>query len=274
MSLHHRVHHRSGRWGRGVLWLVGSTAVSGGWREAERCALAEPVARAQVSETVDAARPLGPRSEAAPGQSPLPAVSSLPRQSPPAAVRPATAPPSVVEGLLDRRALVTARPTVRLWWSFPGDDPSAIEIDDADLRVSRFVDPAALARVATRCRGRSGRSSGTRPMREIRIESLATPPRAEQRCALPLSSWRGALGVELLERLEDELDAHLSFLLPRKVPAQARTPPAPGASQGASTARSAPALRSRASSTPAPTAAPESTSASDPASPATPSPGE
>src|SRR5262245_18270757 len=46
----------------------------------------------------------------------------------------------------------------RLWWSFPRDDVSAIEIDDPDLNVSRFSSRWQFVREMQRCDPRrSGR---------------------------------------------------------------------------------------------------------------------
>jgi hypothetical protein len=122
----------------------------------------------------------------------------------------------------------------RLWWSFPRDDLSAIEIDDPDLRVSEFPSKWAFASKLASCDPRKGQKllrgraagEGT-PLRELRIESLDAEGKvhATSRCVMPLVVWRTRLGKSLAERLEDELDAHLSFLVPRKVPKAASEGP-------------------------------------------------
>src|SRR5262249_33020451 len=62
------------------------------------------------------------------------------------------------------------------------------------------------------------------PMREVRVEQLDADGavRSVSRCAAPLAQFRVRLGTRLVERLDDELDAHVSFLLPRKQPAIAK----------------------------------------------------
>ena len=52
------------------------------------------------------------------------------------------------------------------------------------------------------------------PLREVRI----VRDKFETRCVMPLATWRTRLGKRLVERLEDELDAHVAFLYPRKTP--------------------------------------------------------
>lgn len=116
-----------------------------------------------------------------------------------------------------------------LWWSFPGDDPSAIEIDDADLRAGDYETRAAFMAVVRKCDLKKGkrllrdreRGAGI-PLREIRVltpDDRASPPALkETRCVMPLATWRRRFGARLVDRLEDELDAHVSFLHPRKTP--------------------------------------------------------
>jgi hypothetical protein len=123
----------------------------------------------------------------------------------------------------------------RLWWSFPRDDVSAIEIDDPDLHVSRFASRWEFVRAIQRCDRRRGErllkqrevDGNGRPLREVRIESLASSGevRTTTRCVMPLADWRTRLGERLFDRLEDELDAHVSFLLPRRTPGPMPPPP-------------------------------------------------
>jgi hypothetical protein len=128
------------------------------------------------------------------------------------------------------KAADSARAGFRLWWSYPRDDLSAIEIDDANLGVSRFETRKAFVAVAGACdmkrAGRFARGAGAKLIvREVRIEHLddALKTIRETRCVLPLAAWRVKLGERMVERLEDELDAHMSFLIPRKLPAKKPT---------------------------------------------------
>lgn len=125
------------------------------------------------------------------------------------------------------KAADSARGGVRLWWSYPRDDQSAIEIDDANLGASRFETRAAFIAVAGTCDVRrvaksvKQKDAGTKMIvREVRVEHLddAMKTTRETRCVLPLAAWRTKLGERMVERLEDELDAHMSFLIPRKLP--------------------------------------------------------
>jgi hypothetical protein len=108
----------------------------------------------------------------------------------------------------------------RLWWSFPDDDVSAIEIDEPDLRGSAYGSRWQLAlALQKRCPHVARPPDGT-PMREVRLERLDGDGAVKQvrRCVAPLAQWRTRIGARLVERLNDELDAHLSFLIPRKIP--------------------------------------------------------
>ena len=116
----------------------------------------------------------------------------------------------------------------RVWWSFPLDAESAIEVDEPDMHYSSFGTRWPLALELRRCDARRtkkllGSRDGT-PLREMRVESLAGDGqvRASTRCVLPLGEWRTLVGRSLVERLDDELDAHVSFLLPRKHPQPSR----------------------------------------------------
>ncbi len=105
----------------------------------------------------------------------------------------------------------------KVWWSFPGDDDSAIEIDEADAHASEFEEMPALMRALKKCNVKKGllllkkRAGGDgTPLREIKIE--------ERRCVMTLPAARTLLSKRLVERLDDELDAHVAFLQPRKFP--------------------------------------------------------
>jgi hypothetical protein len=122
----------------------------------------------------------------------------------------------------------------RIWWSFPRDDLSAIEIDDPDLHVAEyeskwlFVSKMASCdkKAALKAMKKRAAGEGT-PLRELRIETLDSAGNVHDtaRCVMPLASWRQRLGPALAERLEDELDAHVSFLMPRKFPRNPAKPP-------------------------------------------------
>ena len=126
-----------------------------------------------------------------------------------------------------------------VYWSFPRDDMSAIEVDDPDVHASDFPSKWALVNALGKCDVRRSaklmkkraEGEGT-PVRELRIDSLDAEGKvhATSRCVLPLAVWRVRMGQRLTERLEDELDAHVSFLVPRKHPPQPNVPPPPNAS--------------------------------------------
>jgi hypothetical protein len=114
-------------------------------------------------------------------------------------------------------------PPYRLWWSLPIDDDLAIEVDDAEAAASRFGSLWQLA-VKQGCKAappRNGIARGGDPvMRELKVETLdsAGKVRTAERCVRPLAEWKRRLGARLIERLEDELDAHIAFLHPRHAP--------------------------------------------------------
>ncbi|MFI5290345.1 MAG: hypothetical protein ACHQ17_11880 [Polyangia bacterium] len=115
----------------------------------------------------------------------------------------------------------------RIWWSYPKDVESAIEIDDPDLHVSRFASRWSFVTEISHCdRKKEARllrkrqeGEGT-PLREVRVEQLDDEGQvhATSRCVQKLADWRTHLGKPLVERLEDELDAHVDFLYPRRRP--------------------------------------------------------
>ena len=122
-------------------------------------------------------------------------------------------------------------PPYRLWWSLPLDDDSAIEVDEFETSASRFGTRWQLA-VAQGCAAnppRNGIARGGDPVtRELKVETLDSEGRvrAAKRCVRTLADWRKRLGPKLIERLEDELDAHIAFLHPRHMPqTQKKTEP-------------------------------------------------
>jgi hypothetical protein len=58
------------------------------------------------------------------------------------------------------------------------------------------------------------------PVREMRVDALEPDGkvRSTSRCVMTLKDWRARIGKDLVYRLEDELDAHESFLMPRRGP--------------------------------------------------------
>ena len=114
-------------------------------------------------------------------------------------------------------------PPYRLWWSLPLDDDNAIEVDEAETGASKFggVWQLAVKQGCNAARPREGIARGGDPVtRELKVETLdaAGQVRDTRRCVRTLSEWKKRLGAKLTERLEDELDAHISFLHPRHTP--------------------------------------------------------
>jgi hypothetical protein len=113
----------------------------------------------------------------------------------------------------------------RVWWSFPNDDDTAIEVDGPDLSASKWADQRwKFAVDMQKCDARKSKvlaqhKDGT-PVREMRVDALEADGtvRATLRCVMTLQSWRGRIGARLVERLDDELDAHAAFLMPRRYP--------------------------------------------------------
>jgi hypothetical protein len=123
----------------------------------------------------------------------------------------------------------------RVWWSFPSDDDTAIEVDGPDLTGSKWEDERWKFAVAMlKCDVKKSKllaqhRDGT-PVREIRVESLEPDGkvRSTSRCVMTLKDWRLRIGKDVVYRLDDELDAHASFLSPRRGPGMpAKTPLAP-----------------------------------------------
>ena len=123
----------------------------------------------------------------------------------------------------------------RVWWSFPNDDDTAIEVDEPDLTDSKWDSERWKFAVAMlKCDFKKSRSlaehrDGT-PVREMRVESLEPDGkvRATTRCVMALKEWRARIGKDVVYRLDDELDAHAAFLMPRHAPGMpARAPKTP-----------------------------------------------
>jgi hypothetical protein len=121
----------------------------------------------------------------------------------------------------------------RIWWSFPNDDDTAIEVDDPDLHDSKWDSERWKFAVAMlKCDTKKSKALATHrdgtPVREIRVESLEPDGavRSSLRCVMTLKDWRTRIGKDVVYRLDDELDAHAAFLMPRRAPGMpAKTPP-------------------------------------------------
>ena len=136
---------------------------------------------------------------------------------------------ALVAAMLAGAAVAAADPPppmpYRIWWSFPNDDDTAIEVDNPDLTGSPWEDERWRFAVAMlKCNARRSHvlaqhKDGT-PVREIRVESLEPggKVRATSRCVMTLQGWRDRIGKDVVYRLDDELDAHAAFLMPRRGP--------------------------------------------------------
>ena len=126
-----------------------------------------------------------------------------------------------------------------MWWSFPNDDDTAIEVDGPDLTDSKWAEERWKFAVAMlKCDVKKSKllaqhRDGT-PVREIKVESLEPDGkvRSTSRCVMTLKDWRTRIGKDVVYRLDDELDAHASFLAPRRGPGMpAKTPLAPASGE-------------------------------------------
>jgi hypothetical protein len=128
----------------------------------------------------------------------------------------------------------------KIWWSFPNDDDTAIEVDNPDLTGSRWEDDRWKFAVAMlKCDAKKSKllaqHKDETPVREIRIESLDPDGkvRSTSRCVMTLKDWRTRIGKDMVYRLDDELDAHASFLAPRApgMPAKTTLTPQPASGE-------------------------------------------
>jgi hypothetical protein len=113
----------------------------------------------------------------------------------------------------------------KLYWSFPNDDVTAIEIDEPDLHDSKWDSQRWKFAVAMlKCDVKRSKVLAQHldetPVREIRVDALEPDGkvRSTSRCVMTLKDWRTRIGKDVVYRLDDELDAHAAFLLPRRVP--------------------------------------------------------
>lgn len=113
------------------------------------------------------------------------------------------------------------RSPYRVYWSFPGDELSSIDVDRGNLSASRFESDFQLVKYLASLKpekpkkGKLGEQAA--PGRELRVEQVDSQGqvRSTRRYAAPLETWRNRLGEPMVERLEDEFDAHLRMILPR-----------------------------------------------------------
>jgi hypothetical protein len=111
----------------------------------------------------------------------------------------------------------------RVTWSFPDDEVSAITIDRVELDKSRFGNTYELVKYLGKLPPEKPKKpkpgEAGEPMREVRVDQLGPDGkiRATTKYPAKLATWRKRLGEEMVERLEDEFDAHLRMVLPRKV---------------------------------------------------------
>ena len=126
----------------------------------------------------------------------------------------------------------TPRSPYRIYWAFPDNDMSGIDVDRGDLSVSRFESDFELVRYLADqpkpkrpARPKPGEASI--PDRELKVQQLdgAAAVRSTTTYTMPLAAWRKLLGERMVERLEDEFDAHLRMIFPR------RTVPSPTPAQ-------------------------------------------
>jgi hypothetical protein len=124
----------------------------------------------------------------------------------------------------------------KVWWSFPNDDDTAIEVDNPDLNGSRWEDDRWKFAVAMlKCDEKKSKllaqHKDETPVREIRVDQLEPNGKvhATKRCVMTLAAWRTRIGKDVVYRLDDELDAHESFLQPRApgMPAKSTLTPQP-----------------------------------------------
>jgi hypothetical protein len=117
----------------------------------------------------------------------------------------------------------------RIYWAFPADDKTSVEVDDPDLSVSKWQTRWAFVHDMQTCDTKQSlklRERRDKSVREVRIETLDGDgePRSVTRCVMTLTQWKKRLGLELYERLEAELDAHESFVHPRQYPGMPGNP--------------------------------------------------
>lgn len=128
-------------------------------------------------------------------------------------------------------------PPYKVYWSFPNDDETAIEVDNPDLGGSKWEDVPKFAADMLKCNLKRSKllaeHKDETPVREIRVDKLGADGKVQSslRCVMTLKSWRTRLGKDVVYRLDDELDAHASFLMPQRrpgMPAKSKLEPEEG----------------------------------------------
>jgi hypothetical protein len=121
----------------------------------------------------------------------------------------------------------TPRSPYRVFWSFPGDELSSIDVDRGNLSASRFTSDFQLVKyLGSLKQEKAGKGKAQKgppgaeaavQSRELRVEQVDSQGavRSTKRYAATLETWRQRLGEPMVERLEDEFDAHLRMILPR-----------------------------------------------------------
>lgn len=122
-------------------------------------------------------------------------------------------------------ATAVSAPTYKVYWSFPNDDETAIDVDNPDLGGSKWEDDIPkFAADMLKCNLQRSKilaqHKDETPVREIRVDKLGADGKvvSSSRCVMTLKDWRKRIGKDVVYRLDDELDAHASFLLPQRVP--------------------------------------------------------
>ncbi|HEX6836962.1 MAG TPA: hypothetical protein VF334_10345 [Polyangia bacterium] len=116
-------------------------------------------------------------------------------------------------------------PPYKVYWSFPNDDVTAIDVDNPDLGGSKWEDDVPKFAVdMLKCNLKRSKllaeHKDETPVREIRVDKLDAGGNVQStsRCVMTLKDWRKRIGKDVVYRLDDELDAHASFLMPERLP--------------------------------------------------------
>lgn len=129
----------------------------------------------------------------------------------------------------------TPQSPYRLYWAFPDNAISGIDVDRGDLSASRFDSNFELVRYLAqqpkpKKSAKSKPGEAAIPDRELEVQQLdgTGAVRSTVTYVMPLVAWRKLIGERMVERLEDEFDAHLRMFFPRRaIPTPPRAPPEP-----------------------------------------------
>jgi len=151
-----------------------------------------------------------------------PPANPPPPNPPPTNPPPPDPPPSLG---IPAPASAATRAPFKVYWSFPNDDETAIEVDNPDLGGSKWEDDVGkFAADMLKCNLKRSKllaqHKDETPVREIRVDKLDAGGKVQttSRCVMTLKAWRTRLGKDVVYRLDDELDAHASFLMPERLP--------------------------------------------------------